>query len=163
VLWQGYIPAPEVFYCPTSKFAPGWLKSSWGNSGTQKSLWGDIYADPSPAGQPFIAYDSNPNAGRMTLATGADAYADTHKILAKLPTRLAIVSDWHGYVSSNAKYGNCPRNHGDYYFNYLAVDGAARATETLYVYLAVESKLQGTYNGATRMEILCRLIEPKVK
>lgn len=137
---------PDVGYCPSSQIAPGWRSASWGNPGsTQEELWDSGIT-------PFVSYDSNPNICAYT--TGAiDGYAATRKKLDRHRSTLAMLSDWHGMISSNAKYGGCPRNHGDAYIGYVRVDGSASAQADMTIAIAVETS--GSSTGQ-RMEQLSK-------
>ncbi|MBN2712027.1 MAG: type II secretion system protein [Planctomycetes bacterium] len=134
---------PDIFYCPSSQFSPSWRKNSWKNSGTQEYLWHHNSAT-------FCSYTTNPNACAYTLGTGPDAYLTTRARITKLPAKLALVSDWHGIISTNTKYGDCPRNHGDEYFNYLRVDGAALGQGNDAITIAIETS---GLNTGRRMEL----------
>ena len=113
---------PDMLFCPASQFAPGWTKNTWANSSTPKYGW------EHRSGYPFCSYTTNPNLSSYTSGDPTnDAYKDTRGRLSELRSSLAIVSDWHGWLSTNSKYGPCPRNHGIDYYNVLRVDGSAGA------------------------------------
>lgn len=122
---------PDVFYCPSSSFAPSWRRPSWSKTGTQESCWNNNQATQT-------SYVTSPNLCAYTLA-GVDSWVNTRKKLYRFPSGLAIVSDWHGVRTSHSTYGNCPRNHGDDYFNYLRVDGSSRGVTTPDIVLHVEN------------------------
>ncbi|HAU36837.1 MAG TPA: hypothetical protein DCX07_03880 [Phycisphaerales bacterium] len=116
----GNIPMPpDVLYCPNSQFAPAWRTPRWSKTATEEQSWTNKNGA-------CCSYTTNPNIASWTPGS-PDGYATTRNKLEKLSPSLAIVSDWHGYVSTNATYGNCPRNHGLDYYNYIRVDSAASA------------------------------------
>jgi len=130
----GNIPLPpDVLYCPNSQFAPAWRSPQWAETTPQENKWSSNIAS-------VCSYMTNPNLASWTPGS-PDGYATTRNKLEKLSASLAIVSDWHGYVSTNAKYGNCPRNHGLDYYNYIRVDSAAAAFQDndLEIFAAVEA------------------------
>jgi prepilin-type N-terminal cleavage/methylation domain-containing protein len=133
------ISAPASLYCPSSMIAPSWKAPRWSKTTTEEANWN---ADAGTV----ISYMTNPNLSSYNGSTGADAYASTRKKLTDHTQSLAIVSDWHGYISSNATYGNCPRNHTLEYYNFLRADGAARTfyDRSLTVFNAVENNSPNT-------------------
>lgn len=115
---------PKALYCPSSIYAPNWEMPSWKNTGSQHYNWDHKLGAVS-------SYNANPNLASFSAGT-SDAYDPSNPIngdnhrgkLIYLPSSLAIVSDLHGWAPTTTKYGDCPRNHGDAYYNYLRVDGA---------------------------------------
>ncbi|MCG3147895.1 MAG: hypothetical protein PCFJNLEI_01336 [Verrucomicrobiae bacterium] len=120
---EGYIPfPPQITFCPSSKFAPGWNRPRWIQSNTAEQRWNAGNTDVTSS------YSTNPNLSSWTDGTGGDAYACTNtnvgncrQRLANLPPMLAIVSDWHADSNFTPP---CPRNHDNFY-NFLRVDGSA--------------------------------------
>ena len=110
---------PTVLYCPSSKYAPAWNKPRWSKTATEEQGW-------KGSNGAVCAYMTNPNLASWTPGS-PDGYATTRKKLPDLSQSLAIASDWHGTIASNPLYGNCPRNHGNGYYNFLRVDGSAAA------------------------------------
>ena len=146
---EGYLKIPpDILYCPSSKFVPGWTGKKWKAGSTEQACWNAGSGTES-------SYETNPNLSSHSLGAGSDGYATTRKRLYNMPTGLAIVSDWHGYDSSNATYGDCPRNHCNFgkpnYYTYLKADGSVLAFSdpTGIIYMAVE----GAPNTGQRMAL----------
>ncbi|HCE42586.1 MAG TPA: hypothetical protein DET40_03460 [Lentisphaeria bacterium] len=148
---EGYVKEPpDIFYCPSARFAPGWTGRKWpGTSGsTFQTLWNAGSATE-------CSYETNPNISSHSLGTGSDAYLTSRKKLYNIQQSMAIVSDWHGIGLPNASYGDCPKNHGrnyvNSYYNYLRADGSATGFTDAngIMYLAV----QGAPNTAQRMAL----------
>ena len=104
---------PDILFCPSSRFSPSWLVPTWSKTVTQEKNWITNQAT-------YISYETTPNLSSWTPA-GSDGYANTRLKLDRFHPSAALVSDWHGYRSSNATYGNCPRNHGFNLYNYLRI------------------------------------------
>ncbi len=141
---------PDILYCPSAKFAPGWTGRKWpGTAGsTFQTLWNAGSATE-------CSYETNPNLSSHSLGTGSDGYLLTRKKLYNMPQTLAIVSDWHGIGLPNASYGDCPKNHSrnyvNAYYNYLRADGSSAGFTDAsgIIYLAV----QGAPNTGQRMAL----------
>lgn len=134
---EGYINiAPNMLYCPSSKFVPGWKVKKW-KGGTTASTMEQNWN--STSGTSESSYDTNPNMSSHSLGSG-DSYATTRKNLFLMDAEFAIVSDWHGVLLTNATYGDCPKNHGTNsspFYNYLRADGSgtsfADVNATIYI------------------------------
>jgi prepilin-type N-terminal cleavage/methylation domain-containing protein len=113
----GYLRVPpNVLYCPSSRFAPAWNKPRWSKTASEEQS----YKSSNGA---CAAYMANPSLASWTPGS-SDAYASRRKKLPDQSQSLVVASDWHGYASTDATYGNCPRNHDNYY-NFVRVDGSA--------------------------------------
>lgn len=109
---------PDILYCPGSTYAPSWDLPRWSKTNTEAANWNGNQAT-------VVSYYTNPNLSAYTKATGSDAYEPTRQKLELMDSQLAIASDWHGVRLPNTTYGDCPRNHGDDYYNVLRADGSA--------------------------------------
>jgi prepilin-type N-terminal cleavage/methylation domain-containing protein len=111
---------PGILFCPSSQLIGGWRQRRWAQATTAEQNWN--------ANQPTsISYETNPNLSSYSKGTGSDAYLATRTKLIRMPPSLPIVSDWHGYDSTNPTLGQCPRNHGISFYNFLRADGSASA------------------------------------
>lgn len=114
-----FVITPKALYCPSSVYAPGWDAKRYQDTQTPHQKWN------AKTGA-ICSYMTDPNLSSWSRAD-PDPYLNTRKKLILFANDHAIVSDHHGWTPTNATYGNCPRNHGDMYYNYLRVDGAAWA------------------------------------
>ncbi len=114
-----FVVTPKVLYCPSSIYAPGWDVKRYQDTRTPHEKWNAKIGA-------VCSYLADPNLSSWK-AELPDAYATSRRKLILLPSDHAIVSDHHGWAPTKTTYGSCPRNHGDMYFNYLRVDGAAWA------------------------------------
>lgn len=130
---------PRGLYCPSSQYAPAWNRPRWSKTSNEETEWNGNRST-------VVSYTTSPNISSYTKATGSDAYANTRGKLVDLPSTQAIVSDWHGVISSNGTYGNCPRNHGARFYNYLRVGASAAgfADRDEVIFLAVEANSPNT-------------------
>lgn len=114
-----YEVPPAFLYCPGSMYAPSWDLPRWSKATTEGSNWFGNRAT-------VVSYFTNPNLSSYTKGTGpSDAYDPTRQKLELMDSHLAVVSDWHGVKLPNTNYGDCPRNHGEDYYNVLRADGSA--------------------------------------
>jgi len=123
---------PLGLYCPSSRFRPGWFQAGWGNTATEASTWASNASTS-------ISYNTTPNLASWSPGQ-PDGYANTRKKVDEMEPTQAVVCDWTGYLSTNAKYGSCPRNHDLTFYNYLRADSSAAGFHDtgLIFYTAVE-------------------------
>lgn len=123
----GYVGNPDILFCPSSSFAPGWRKKFYSWNGTSDSMTGGPPCDYWP-GSTRTSYSINP----IYCQNGYYGPALTRYNISKwnsIPSTesKAIVSDWFVQWSGTSNY--CPGNHGKGYLKndygqFLRTDGS---------------------------------------